>query len=56
MSRGLMCLVPARQMLAPLSGKMGNVLKLNETFGGLFVSVGFKFARIFSEQLGVEFM
>ena len=51
-----MCLDPARQMLAPLSGKMGNVLKLNETLGGLLVSVSIKFARSFSEQLIVEFM
>ena len=45
-----------RQMLAPLSGKMGNVLKLNETLGGLAMFVGFKFARISSELLVVEFV
>ena len=43
-------------MLAPLSGKMGNVLKLNETLGGLAVFVGFKSARISSEQLVLEFV
>ena len=48
MSRSLRCLDHARQMLAPVSEKMGNALKLNETLGGLVVSAGFKSARVFS--------
>ena len=48
MSRSLRCLDHARQMLAPVSEKMGNALKLNETLGGLVVSAGFKSAWVFS--------
>ena len=55
MSNSLNCLGLARQMLPPLLGKMGKVLKLSETWGGLAVSDGFKSARI-SEQLIVEFV
>ena len=51
MSRSLRCLGPARQMLVPILRKMGNILKLNETLGGIAVSVGFKSPRISSEHL-----
>ena len=56
MPRRLGCLCPARQILAPLSGKMANILELEEVLCDLAVSTGFKSTWTSSESLLVQLM